>query len=59
MKFKISKIQARDLVNSGTLLDAQDPGLKIKIGKYEFATERWLFINMIDVTRIEFYKSFL
>lgn len=40
MKFKISKIQARDLVNSGTLLDAQDPGLKIKIGNYEFNTER-------------------
>lgn len=42
MKFKIRKIQARDLVNVGTLLDVQDPGLKIRVGKYEFNTERYL-----------------
>ena len=38
---KISDIRAIDLVNTGNLLDKQDPSVSLKIGdKYNFKTER-------------------
>ena len=40
MKLRIGKFQARDLYNTGNLLDKQDPCLKISIGHNEYITER-------------------
>ena len=40
MKLRIGNFQARDLYNTGNLLDKQDPGVKIKIGHNEYVTER-------------------
>ena len=40
MKLRIGNFQARDLYNTGSLLDKQDPCLKVKIGHNEYVTER-------------------
>jgi hypothetical protein len=39
-KVKLDKLQALDLVDTGSMLDGQDPMLTITIGKQSFSTER-------------------
>lgn len=47
MKLKIDNLQLRDLVDTGTPNDPQDPALKIRIGNNEMMTRRYACIIVI------------
>lgn len=40
MKIKVSNISVRDLDNTGSVFDGQDPALQLKIGAIAHITER-------------------
>lgn len=40
MKLILKTIKAKDLLDTGSMLDKQDPAIEIKIGKQTFKTQR-------------------
>ena len=47
LKIQLQNFKANNLVDTGGILDVQDPCLKIKLGNKEYLTERYIKEDMI------------